>query len=105
MKLKFAAFALFLGAAMCCSESQATDLLNRMLNRGCCEQASSCCDTPAPTTCCDSGCGLFSRGCGGGLFQGGGCGLFGGGLFNKGCGDCGGCDVAAVDCSTVAERD
>ena len=94
MKLKMTAVALFLSAAMCCSESQATDLLGRMLNRGGCGGcASSCCDTPAPACGGHSfgfslnisfgvNGGLFNRGCGGG-------GLFAGCGQNAGCDTCG----------------
>ena len=50
MKIKFAAVALLLSSALCCSDSFGTDLLNRMLGRGgCgCDAAPTCCDTPAP---------------------------------------------------------
>ena len=92
MKLKLAIATVVMSVAMCTSSYG--QLLDRMLGRDCCgcEQATSCCDTPA-------------RGCGGGLFNltinmpfshcGGGCGgggFFGGpGLFGgHGCGGCGG---------------
>ena len=94
MKLKMTAVVLFLSAAMCCSESQATDLLGRMLNRGGCgDCASSCCDTPA-TTCGGRNFGFsmnISFGVNGGLFNrgcGGGCGLFNGGGHNHSCDTC-----------------
>ena len=107
MKFKVATMALLLCAVAFCSESDA-QLLDRMLNRGGCGVASSCCDTPS-SACgeqqcrnfslitlnfnrgCGGGCGLFNGG-GLGLFNGGGCGsgcgLFSGGLFNNG-----GCDT------------
>jgi hypothetical protein len=49
MKIKFAALALLVSGAFCCSDSSANDLLGRMLGRGgCgCDAAPTCCDTPA----------------------------------------------------------
>ena len=46
MKLKFAALALMMSAMFCCSQSEG-QLLDRMLNRGGCGVASSCCNTPS----------------------------------------------------------
>lgn len=113
MKLKLAVATVVISVAMCTSSYG--QLLDRMLGRGgCgCEQATSCCDTPA------RGCGgsLFNLtinmpfshcggGCGGGGFFGGGAGLFGAGC-GGGCGssllsgDCGGCGAATTGCGAA----
>ncbi len=78
MNFKYAAMALVMSATICCSQSEG-QLLDRMLHRGGCSSASSCCDTPV-SGCSDCGtvtanvspCGC-SDSCGGG-----GCGLLGG---------------------------
>lgn len=65
MNIKLAVVALIASVAMCCSESNGQDLLNRMLGRGGCDACASaptCCDTPAPAR--GGGCGLKQR-CGG----------------------------------------
>ncbi len=78
MKFKFAAVALLASVTLFCSEGFGTDLLGRVLGRGCCGcEVSSCepdcgCDAaPVVEDCgcaeavgdcgCDSGCGLLSR--------------------------------------------
>ncbi|MDB4778153.1 hypothetical protein OAG68_01725 [bacterium] len=115
MKLKLAIATVVISVAMCTSSYG--QLLDRMLGRGggCgCEQATSCCDTPArgcggslfnltinmPFSHCGGGCGG-----GGGGFFGGGSGLFGGGC-GGGCGgsllssDCGGCGAVETGCDS-----
>jgi hypothetical protein len=79
MNIKYAVVVLIASAALCCSDSYGQDLLNRMLSRGgcnSCEQAPTCCDTPAPSCCetpapaCGGGCGMKKRGGGSGLLSG-----------------------------------
>ena len=68
MKFKFAAVALLVSATLFCSESFGTDLLGRVLSRGCCgSQASSCetdCGCEAAPVVEDCGCGEVVEDCG-----------------------------------------
>lgn len=101
MKIKFAALALLVSGAFCCSDSFANDLLGRMLTRnGCgCDAAPTCCDTPA--ACCGGRTlsinihlpgrgflsGLRGRGVGCGSYADAGCGCdapIGGGCCDHG---------------------
>lgn len=105
MKLKLAVATVVMSVAMCTSSYG--QLLDRMLGRGdcCCEQATSCCDTPARG--CGGGlfnltinmpfshCGGCNDGCGGGFF--GGPGLFGHRGCGGGCGEVAGCGDACGD--------
>ncbi len=89
MKIKFAAIALLLSGALCCSDSFGNDLLGRLVGRGAgcgCDAAPTCCDSPAAVYGGHSVSGNVHRH-GLGLFQGlRGRGIGCGSYANVGCG-------------------
>ena len=68
MKFKFAAVALLVSVTLFCSDSFGTDLLSRVLGRGCCgSQVSSCqpdCGCEAAPVVEDCGCAEVVEDCG-----------------------------------------